>query len=209
MHLIENGIEADFEELKLSMGYRSQPFHPKTKKPQNVVFFNRLEKNRFTPNKPNISTMYFGFTPETAIFESHDAFRNSVVASKMRFGKSELLELELITFKPPRDLKLLDLSSDTALMRHRLKLGSPILTSTNTSESRAFSDKVLIAGFDGILYPTRQGARFAAVVFSHARDKMETLIVKDRTTLFEAFEKYDIANRIGGISIIDDTAPLA
>lgn len=204
----EKGIEADLSSGEFLFAYRGQPYDDDPKTIRSPIFLNHSPKNRFSPTSSDVLTMYYGYKPETAIIESFGIFREAAVPAQLKFGKTELSKIELVKFKLTSNLKLLDLCDDLALANLRIKTDSPILTSTDTAESRNFADKVLANGYDGIMYRTRQGVSYAVVVFSVAEHKLQDHEIVERMNLWDAFHRYNIHERIGGIRLIDDTTSI-
>lgn len=168
--------------------------------------FNRnLLHNRFTPYSSNIETTYFGFDPLAVFVETDETFRNASLKLKrpLEFSVKELKEREIIAFRLSRKLKLFDLCGDYAIPRHNLNLNDPVLVSTHYLESHMFAEEVYQAGYDGIMYPTRQGVKNAVVVFDHTEDVLADSEILWRKSLLTVLRETKDAEVNLGIRITE------
>lgn len=186
--------------------YRGQEYSPVGKEVRDPIYFDMKKANRFNLVNHGIETMYCGFKPLTGIVECIHEFRLSSLRHSIKLGRSRLQELELITFKLNLQLNLVDLCDEGAFVRHRLKLNTLVLCSTKLHpESEDFANQAHKAGFDGIMFPTRQGVQKAVVIFGSSKSKMIDYEVIDRQSFWDVLQNNHTTVNDLNIKLIDDT----
>jgi len=206
---LKNAKAVDLTQEEFGCFYRGQEYSSISGEIREPIFFNMLASNRFNLLSLDHTTMYCGFKPLTGIVECIDEFRFSTLSLQIKLGRKRLERYELISFKLKDKLKLVNLCDEGALIRHRLKLDTKVLCSTlKHPESEEFAKQALKAGFDGIMFPTRQGVQKAVVIFGTAQSKLNKFELVDRMSFWEAF--HSISDEVGdslNIQLIDDKKP--
>ena len=208
---IKAGYEANLSTDEFKICYRAQSYAPGLNEstanaPSAWAHYNfsrDLKRNRFIPINSNIKVTYFGFNPLSVFVETDISFRNSSLnmPRPMPFSEEELKAKEIISFSLNEPIKLFDLCSEHALIRHNLNPTSNELVSTDYNPSHLFAQQVYDAGFEGILYPTRQGIKNAVVLFDLAQKKIESATIISRKSVLTTLQETADAERILGIKI--------
>ncbi len=213
---IAGGIAADLSSADDEYCYRAQRYPAglsesdgQTAGSRSHYFFSKSTENRFAPVQSGVGTYYFGYgNPLAVLLETLPIFRESSLnlPRPLPFGASELERIEIIKFKITQQLKLFDLNSNEAFVRHNMKINDEVLCSTDLSRSSGFADLVLNeGGYDGILYRTRQGMTHAAVVFETSKSIIENnSIVVERMSALSMLRGIPDSEKRLGIRIVDD-----
>jgi len=190
----------------LGNAFRGQVYSDVSGEVREPIFFNISRNNRFNLKSLNLSTMYMGFEPLTALVECFSEFRYSSLPINIKLGRSRLSKFELIEFRLKQNLKLVNMQDSGALIRHRLKRDAPLFSSTKShADSEDFAKQAVSLGYDGILFPTRQGVEKAAVIFEGAKNKLDNYEIINRSSFWEAFNNSkDLISDLN-IQLIDDT----
>lgn len=211
---IEAGIRISLPNNALSTFYRGQDYAPGDYEGNTdrsvawspVNFSYSPLKNRFTPE--NVKTTYFACSIATTFVETTEKFRHSIIKNRrtIKFSADGLRKREMITFTLPQTLELFELSDELAAARHGIKRDDAIICSVDLTPSKHFASLVYQAGYDGIIYPTRQGINQAVVVFESAKDKfvLEDKHIVKRQSYYSALMTLPTIEKDLDIKIIED-----
>jgi hypothetical protein len=171
---------------------------------QPIRFSYAPHENRFTPRKTK--TAYFGLHPLSVVVETIADFRLRAMPQKrnLMFSEDELKRKELFKIEIQKELKLFSLDDQYASARHRLKRDAEEICGKDLGPSSEFATQVLSAGYDGIIYPTRQGINQALVVFETAKDKLDGYQIISRESYLTTLKQMPNAEATLGIKIIED-----
>ncbi|MDY6928146.1 MAG: RES domain-containing protein [Pseudomonadota bacterium] len=206
--LVDQGLMCFLPDEQFPVLYRGQKYGTTSDgEPWGPINFSRnIETNRWTPLSSEVGVAFFGINQATCFLEAFPLFRErdlSNIPYNFPIGISKLEKWELITFRPKAKLKVLSLTDDFAYSRHRVK--ASIVTTTELTQSGEFSDSLLKhTDCDGILYRTRQGANLALVVFEHAKDKFNNIVILERKSFYEYAQEVGDLERQLAVKFIDD-----
>lgn len=212
---IAQGRRFDLNSLDSPYCYRCQSYAPGLNEdnsaghPQAWLHYNfmrSVDSTRFVPKESPVSVTYYGYNPVAVFVETDTLFRRVALDVKrpICYSESYLETKEIITFQLKEPVKLFDLMTEFSFGRHNLKLNHDVINSTNMETSSIFAEEVYQAGYDGIIYPTRQSIKNAVVLFDRAREAIAGGTIIDRQSVLSMLRTYpDPFETLLGIKILD------
>ena len=200
------GTKIDLTLPEYALCYRGQQYPNKGKPDRDPIYFSSKQDNRFHLMNLDVESMHMSLSPMASLIEPIEIFRHITLGTKLKLGKSRLEKYQHFVFEVPlfSSLKLLDLASEGASLKHGLKRDDPILVSTNYDKSSEFAEQAYHAGYDGIIFNTRQDCRNSVVLFQSAKKIMAGFKVISHQSFWKAYPHYNIDVNVA-ITLIDDT----